>query len=44
MSARGATLHLRVLNGWPHGFSAEGGWIVEIEECYDFMQQAFAGA
>lgn len=41
MAARGATVHARVLDGWPHGFGAEGGW---IEEYDDFMQQAFATA
>lgn len=38
MAARGGTFHARVLDGWPHGFGAEGGWIEEYDE---FMQRAF---
>ena len=41
MAAHGITLHARVLDGWPHGFGAEGGW---IEEYDGFMQQAFTAA
>lgn len=33
-------LRARVLDGWPHGFGAEGGW---IEEYNAFLQQIFAG-
>ena len=41
LESSGVTLRARVLDGWPHGFGAEGGW---IEEYDDFMQQAFASA
>ncbi|MDU0348009.1 alpha/beta hydrolase [Actinomyces sp. MRS3W] len=41
MAARGATHRARVLDGWPHGFGAEGGWIEEYDA---FMQRAFAAA
>lgn len=39
MAGLGATLHARVLDGWPHGFGAEGGWIEEYDA---FMQRAFS--
>lgn len=35
----GCTVRARVLDGWPHGFGALGGWIPEFD---DFMQEAFA--
>lgn len=35
----GYTVHARVLDSWPHGFGALGGWIPEFD---DFMQEAFA--
>lgn len=41
MASLGYTVHARVLNGWPHGFGALGGWIPEFDE---FMQEAFAQA
>ena len=41
MADLGYTVHARVLNGWPHGFGALGGWISEFD---DFMQEAFGRA
>lgn len=40
MHGLGYTVRARVLDGWPHGFGALGGWISEFD---DFMQEAFAG-
>lgn len=40
LAGRDGALRARVLDGWPHGFGAEGGWI----EKYDvFLQQTFSG-
>lgn len=39
MASLGYTVRARVLQGWPHGFGAEGGWVPEFDR---FMQQAFA--
>lgn len=39
MSSLGYTVRARVLDGWPHGFGAEGGWVPEFDT---FMQEAFA--
>lgn len=41
MSQLGYTVRARVLDGWPHGFGAEGGWIPEFDR---FAQEAFAVA
>lgn len=41
MNSLGYTVRARVLDGWPHGFGAEGGWIPEFD---DFMQDAFVMA
>lgn len=39
MASLGYTVRARVLQNWPHGFGAEGGWIPEFDQ---FMQAAFA--
>lgn len=39
MANLGYTVRARVLQGWPHGFGAEGGWVPEFDA---FMQRAFA--
>lgn len=39
MADVGYTVRARVLDGWPHGFGALGGWIPEFDA---FMQEAFA--
>lgn len=39
MTSLGYPVHARVLQGWPYGFDALGGWVPEFD---DFMQQAFA--
>ncbi|WP_167148784.1 alpha/beta hydrolase [Actinomyces sp. ZJ308] len=39
LAGRGDTLRARVLDGWPHGFGAEGGWIEEYDA---FMQEVLA--
>lgn len=39
MEDLGYTVYARVLDGWPHGFGALGGWIPEFDA---FMQEAFA--
>lgn len=41
MAKLGYDVRARVLDGWPHGFGALGGWIEEFD---DFMQEAFARA
>ena len=41
MESLGYTVHARVLDGWPHGFGALGGWPEEFDA---FMQEAFAQA
>lgn len=38
MDDLGYRIHARVLDSWPHGFGALGGWIPEFD---DFMQEAF---
>lgn len=38
MNGLGYTVRARVLQDWPHGFGAEGGWIPEFDQ---FMQAAF---
>lgn len=38
MNRLGCPVRARVLEGWPHGFGALGGWIPEFD---DFMQEAF---
>lgn len=37
MGSLGYRVHVWVLDGWPHGFGPEGGW---IEEFSSFFQQA----
>ena len=37
VAGMGGVVHARVLDGWPHGFGAEGGWIEEYDA---FMQAA----
>lgn len=39
MNRLGCPVRARVLEGWPHGFGALGGWIPEFD---DFMQEAFS--
>ncbi|MCL3777633.1 MULTISPECIES: alpha/beta hydrolase [unclassified Actinomyces] len=39
MAGRGTTIHARVLDGWPHGFGAEGGWVEEYDA---FIQEALS--
>lgn len=41
MRRLGYTVRARVLQGWPHGFGALGGWIPEFDA---FMQEAFSRA
>lgn len=41
MASLGYRVRARVLEGWPHGFGAEGGWVPEFDA---FMQEAFARA
>lgn len=41
LAGLGETVHARVLDGWPHGFGAEGDW---IEEYGAFLQEALATA
>lgn len=41
MAGLGVALRARVLDGWPHGFGAEGGWIEEYDA---FVQEALAAA
>lgn len=38
MRKLGYTVHARVLQGWPHGFGAAGGWVPEFDA---FIQEAF---
>jgi hypothetical protein len=38
LASSNVALRARVLDGWPHGFGAEGGWIEEYDA---FLQQAF---
>jgi len=37
MNSLGYRVHARVMDGWPHGFGAEGDWIDEFD---DFFQYA----
>lgn len=39
MASLGYTVRARILDGWPHGFGAEGGWVPEFDE---FVQTALA--
>lgn len=39
MARLGCTVQARVLDGWPHGFGALGGWIPVFDA---FMQEAFS--
>ena len=39
MASLGYRVHAYVLDGWPHGFGALGGWIPAFDA---FMQEAFA--
>lgn len=41
MADLGYDVHARVLDRWPHGFGALGGWVPEFD---DFMQKAFGRA
>lgn len=41
MADLGYVVHARVLDGWPHGFGALGGWTPEFDA---FIQEAFSRA